>query len=54
MSKINIKPEEGGSLINTFAGAKGLDIKNVNELMNWVVFGDVKEKFFTGGNDNNF
>lgn len=38
-------------IISTFANPRNIDLRNTDDLMNWLIFGDTKQKFFTSTND---
>lgn len=42
------------AFVKSFYNSIGVEINNTNQLMNWIIFGDVKQKSFLNQNNNEF
>lgn len=46
------KPEEkgAGALVSSFSENIGQELRSTDDLMNWIIFGNTKDKLFTSYN----
>lgn len=41
-----------GALVSSFSENIGVELRSTNDLMNWIIFGNTKDKMFTSNNSD--
>lgn len=44
--------EERNAFVSTFGDRVGTEMRTTNDLMNWLIFGDTKQRYYPSHNDH--